>query len=325
MMSSADYRARYFYDTDIKMKQGIGRLIRSEKDRGKVVVLDSRYLSFCRQWSGQSEGDVNFHHDITNKKTDLSTSSSAIIREKSMGEIFESKKSDSFADRQSTEDHLPIKAAELTNDESKLVREPIYEEKTEQKEVSERKNYISPAQEEICRVEEQQEEYKSGLNVLNYPLSPANWSPGDDDRLISEYDQDRTIEDLSNMFQLDSDFIHARLKRLIMNEDELDKNAAVKIDQTQKIQTSDMTDSAISAPPDDPYNKDLLNHETSKELLSTSKIASLLKMNNAKLFSILLKNNFIQKSKGEGYKLTELGKEIGGTYKFTSDNSSYIV
>ena len=31
------------------MKQGIGRLIRSEKDRGKVVVLDSRYPMFCRQ------------------------------------------------------------------------------------------------------------------------------------------------------------------------------------------------------------------------------------------------------------------------------------
>jgi ATP-dependent DNA helicase DinG len=42
-MSPKDFWERYRYDTDIKMKQGIGRLIRCETDRGRVVVLDSRY------------------------------------------------------------------------------------------------------------------------------------------------------------------------------------------------------------------------------------------------------------------------------------------
>ena len=39
-----EYWKRYSYDTYIKMKQGAGRLIRCETDRGKVIILDSRYL-----------------------------------------------------------------------------------------------------------------------------------------------------------------------------------------------------------------------------------------------------------------------------------------
>ncbi len=37
------YWDRYQYDTEIKMRQGIGRLIRCDTDRGKVVILDARY------------------------------------------------------------------------------------------------------------------------------------------------------------------------------------------------------------------------------------------------------------------------------------------
>lgn len=43
LMSPKAFWSRYYYDTDIKMKQGIGRLIRCDTDRGKVVILDSRY------------------------------------------------------------------------------------------------------------------------------------------------------------------------------------------------------------------------------------------------------------------------------------------
>jgi ATP-dependent DNA helicase DinG len=38
-----EYWRRYRYETAIKMRQGMGRLIRSESDRGKVVVLDARF------------------------------------------------------------------------------------------------------------------------------------------------------------------------------------------------------------------------------------------------------------------------------------------
>jgi ATP-dependent DNA helicase DinG len=59
MMSPADYRQRYLYDTYIKLKQGIGRLIRCETDRGRVVILDSRYPLFREQTSlpGGPAGD----------------------------------------------------------------------------------------------------------------------------------------------------------------------------------------------------------------------------------------------------------------------------
>ncbi|GBC59706.1 hypothetical protein DENIS_0647 [Desulfonema ishimotonii] len=43
VMSPKEYWNRYHYDMEIKMKQGIGRLIRSDTDRGKVVILDTRY------------------------------------------------------------------------------------------------------------------------------------------------------------------------------------------------------------------------------------------------------------------------------------------
>ncbi|MFW6373102.1 MAG: ATP-dependent DNA helicase [Thermodesulfobacteriota bacterium] len=43
VLPEQDFWNRYRYDTDIKMKQGIGRLIRCDTDRGRVVILDSRY------------------------------------------------------------------------------------------------------------------------------------------------------------------------------------------------------------------------------------------------------------------------------------------
>ncbi len=47
-LSDSEYWERYRYDTAIRLKQGIGRLIRGEEDRGTVVILDSRYPSFQR-------------------------------------------------------------------------------------------------------------------------------------------------------------------------------------------------------------------------------------------------------------------------------------
>ncbi|MEE4359024.1 MAG: ATP-dependent DNA helicase [Desulfococcaceae bacterium] len=43
IMSPKQYWERYRYDTDIKMRQGIGRLIRCDTDKGKVIILDDRY------------------------------------------------------------------------------------------------------------------------------------------------------------------------------------------------------------------------------------------------------------------------------------------
>ena len=43
LLPSEEYWRRYRYETAIKLRQGIGRLIRSEADRGRVVILDARY------------------------------------------------------------------------------------------------------------------------------------------------------------------------------------------------------------------------------------------------------------------------------------------
>lgn len=43
MLPSSEYWNRYWYDTDIKLRQGMGRLIRCHTDWGRVVILDSRY------------------------------------------------------------------------------------------------------------------------------------------------------------------------------------------------------------------------------------------------------------------------------------------
>jgi ATP-dependent DNA helicase DinG len=46
MLPPAAYWNRYRYETEIKLRQGIGRLIRCQTDHGRVVILDSRYRSF---------------------------------------------------------------------------------------------------------------------------------------------------------------------------------------------------------------------------------------------------------------------------------------
>ncbi len=42
MLPLEDYLTRYYYDIQIMLEQGIGRLLRSPNDRGVVVFLDSR-------------------------------------------------------------------------------------------------------------------------------------------------------------------------------------------------------------------------------------------------------------------------------------------
>ena len=56
-MRAAEYWERYQYDTYIKMKQGIGRLIRCETDKGKVVVLDSRYIQLKEKFVSIDENE----------------------------------------------------------------------------------------------------------------------------------------------------------------------------------------------------------------------------------------------------------------------------
>ena len=53
-MERSDYWRRYYYDTDIRMRQGMGRLIRGEKDRGRVVFLDARASRFLE---GEGSGE----------------------------------------------------------------------------------------------------------------------------------------------------------------------------------------------------------------------------------------------------------------------------
>jgi len=43
LLPREEYWRRYRYESAIKLRQGIGRLIRSESDRGRVVILDARY------------------------------------------------------------------------------------------------------------------------------------------------------------------------------------------------------------------------------------------------------------------------------------------
>lgn len=45
LVSTKAYWARYHYENEIKIKQGIGRLIRTHTDKGRVVFLDSRFKS----------------------------------------------------------------------------------------------------------------------------------------------------------------------------------------------------------------------------------------------------------------------------------------
>jgi ATP-dependent DNA helicase DinG len=46
LLPREQYWQRYRYETAIKLRQGFGRLIRSESDRGRIVILDARYRKF---------------------------------------------------------------------------------------------------------------------------------------------------------------------------------------------------------------------------------------------------------------------------------------
>jgi ATP-dependent DNA helicase DinG len=66
-MHPAKYMDRYLYDTYIKMKQGIGRLIRSENDHGKVVVLDSRFLRIKDKFFKQDDNKIDALHETDDR------------------------------------------------------------------------------------------------------------------------------------------------------------------------------------------------------------------------------------------------------------------
>jgi len=73
IMHPAKYMDRYLYDTFIKMKQGIGRLIRCETDHGKVVVLDSRFHRLKGKFIKQYENKAVAFHKAENWKDQSQT------------------------------------------------------------------------------------------------------------------------------------------------------------------------------------------------------------------------------------------------------------
>ena len=50
LVTAKAYWARYHYENEIKIKQGIGRLIRTHTDKGRVVFLDSRFERLLQRW-----------------------------------------------------------------------------------------------------------------------------------------------------------------------------------------------------------------------------------------------------------------------------------
>ncbi|HNZ32372.1 MAG TPA: ATP-dependent DNA helicase [Smithellaceae bacterium] len=71
ILHPAKYMDRYLYDTYIKMKQGIGRLIRCETDHGKVVVLDSRFHRLKDKFIKQNENKPNAFRDTDAQKNQI--------------------------------------------------------------------------------------------------------------------------------------------------------------------------------------------------------------------------------------------------------------
>lgn len=81
---------------------------------------------------------------------------------------------------------------------------------------------ISTYQEDAFVAQRQQSVYNSKSNSkMDLNLS-EKWSSPDDDKLIYEYDQRKTIKDLANMFQVDVGFIRTRLKMISINEERIE-------------------------------------------------------------------------------------------------------
>jgi len=73
IMHPAKYMDRYLYDTYIKMKQGIGRLIRCETDHGKVIVLDSRFLRLKDKFFKGGENKIYALCEVVDQKDQIQT------------------------------------------------------------------------------------------------------------------------------------------------------------------------------------------------------------------------------------------------------------
>ena len=71
IMHPAKHMNRYIYDTFIKMKQGIGRLIRCETDHGKVVVLDSRFRRLKNKFITKNEDKAVVIHKNNDRKDQI--------------------------------------------------------------------------------------------------------------------------------------------------------------------------------------------------------------------------------------------------------------
>jgi DNA-directed RNA polymerase subunit RPC12/RpoP len=71
IMHPARYTERYLYETYIKMKQGIGRLIRCETDHGKVVVLDARFLRLRNKFIKQNENKLVAFKNTDDRKDQI--------------------------------------------------------------------------------------------------------------------------------------------------------------------------------------------------------------------------------------------------------------
>jgi ATP-dependent DNA helicase DinG len=65
------YMDRYLYDTFIKIKQGIGRLIRCETDHGKVIILDSRFHRMKDKFIKQNENKAAALHETEDRKDQI--------------------------------------------------------------------------------------------------------------------------------------------------------------------------------------------------------------------------------------------------------------
>lgn len=322
IMSRSDYQQRYLYDTSLKLRQGIGRLIRSETDTGKVIILDSRYRQFCRHLGRQyalanadmtvkRSGRESTESPSKEMRVSLSEDISKFFSETcECGPRFLEKGRSlhrayrAWRERYGSEHYADVSRRIFWDEISKL-------------------NGITKINKNPCLFSGFRLTYEGIKLADSYTSGLELKRKVKDENIIADGPLPQFNEKYTEAVKGTNPGLHPGGWHLEKNHDptgEYDLNTSVE--NSENVNTAE---SAVPLFIGDQMNNDLWDQVKSDYLISTSKIASHFKIKGRRLFSVLTENGFIEKTTEQGYRLTAAGKELGGKHISTLDNRSYIV
>jgi ATP-dependent DNA helicase DinG len=220
-MSTKDYFERYYFDKNIKLKQGIGRLIRSDTDKGTVVFLDSRYKDEknCKQAISPNQlpsDSFIFNSDNSNAPSqkranlNLSDQETTYIKIKKSADINRFNIVSLDTDAQMQHLHSSDEGGSLADIKNRIKTIPIS------------KPHNSFTEKRIIEIRTQ------------YTRAYEPWTDEEDDLLCKAFKKSQKTDELADIFQRQPGAIRSRIKKkdfeTIIEETTYDTEKVCEID-----------------------------------------------------------------------------------------------